>query len=156
MHDFLEEANLESARGTLRGIGLVWGSMLETKFKEYIHVCLNKKGISWRDIKRENNRSFGNTFADLIGGAKVSGMVSPNIARNLDAIRKIRNVCAHQWRLGFNNQQVRDLADDFENLRISYFPDFKKRDDFDLMMRLVYSSACCSIIVFFAEEMARE
>lgn len=77
-------------------------------------------------------------------------MIEPDLSDHLHAIRRIRNVCAHEWRLNYDNQKVKELVDDFEILKSAYNPTFQL-DDFESLIKMVFSQSCCRIIICLAE-----
>ena len=134
---FLAEANAENARGTIRGIGLVWGCMLEEMLGRLLRS---------RQVKPNSN------FDKAIEQAFEIGVVSEVNRQHLHRIRKIRNRCAHEWNLDFGNARVLAVQNCFEGLREAFFPDLNPTDDLETLMKLVYSQACCSLILRFAED----
>jgi len=134
---FLKEANAENERGTLRGIGLVWGAMLE----DMLVRAMEKAGAE--------NTHRG--FKDKIRGAARANIITDQQRDAFYAVKEIRDRCAHDWRLSLENERVRQVLKDFEHLRRNYFADMKQTDDLEMLMRLVYSQACCRLIIDLAE-----
>lgn len=146
VHEFLVEANAENSRGTSRGIGLVWGSMLEAMLIEVVQADLQRQSRGKNSLKCANGRKCGNNFNDWIEGAIHENMIDGTLGPHLHAIRRIRNACAHEWRLNFENPRVSGRKDDFDVLKLSYLPDFQL-GDLASLMQMVFSSACCQIIL---------
>lgn len=152
VHDFLIEANAENARGTSRGIGLVWGSMLEAQLKSFVLAQLKHQGRCEDSLKNKKGQRFGNSFNGWIEAAAFEKMIEPDVGKHLHAIRRIRNACAHQWQLDFRNPEISGLQYDFDILRLAYFPEFLLKDFYSLI-KMVYSAACCRIIMRFTDQM---
>lgn len=134
---FLEEANAENNRGTLRGIGLVWGAMLE----DMLVRAMEKAGVE----------SIPRGFKDKIRDAARAHLITDQQRDALYAVKEIRDRCAHDWRLSLENERVRQVMKDFEHLRRNYFADLQKTDDLEMLMRVVYSQACCQLIIDLAK-----
>jgi hypothetical protein len=158
VRDFICEANAENARSSPRAIGLVWGSMLEKLLRDFLMDQLTKRGLSLSDVRRAPNakrpegRRFAETFFDFIECALQEGVIDRTLSVNLHAIRRIRNACAHEWRLNCGNPKVSDLNESFDVLTEAYFPNFALTD-FERRMQMVYSGSCCCIMTQFAERM---
>ena len=151
VNDFLFEANAEIARGTIRGIGLVWGAMLEKMLKRFINSELKKVGIQKSKLRKSNGHTYNDTFSDWIDLAQNQNLISLAMKNDLDAVREIRNRCAHEWRLDFSNPKVKDLLPRFESLRAKYFPDLILLEDLEFLMKLVYGPVCSLYIICFAD-----
>lgn len=150
VHDFLREANVENARNSPRAIALVWGTMLETMLHTFIECQLKKRGRPPKILRYKCGKKCGTTFQGRIDGALAEEMIDTELSQHLHAIRNIRNACAHEWRLSYDNPKIVDLADDLTLLRSSYFPIFQL-NDFNSLIKMVFSSACSTIIIGLAE-----
>lgn len=155
IHDFLREANAENARNSSRAIGLVWGSMLETMLNSFIEKQLKLQQRGLNSLQYKNGNKCGDTFEGRINGALSEEMIEPALRDHLHAIRRIRNVCAHEWRLNYDNQKVKELAGDFEILKSAYNPTFQL-NDFESLIKMVFSQSCCLIIIYLAELTVKE
>lgn len=154
VHDFLKEANAENARNSPRAIALVWGTMLETMLNTFIEHQLKKQQRQLKSVKYSNGKTCGDSFQGRIDGALAEGIIDEPLSCDLHAIRKIRNACAHEWHLSYDNPKIRDLMVHFNLLKSVYFPEFLL-DDFNSLIQMVFSSACCRIIILLAERCAR-
>ncbi|ARU00384.1 hypothetical protein [Yoonia vestfoldensis] len=132
---FLQEANAENARGTMRGIGLVWGIMLD----DMLVRVMEGQGAS----------SIPSGFKDKITVAAQEDIITTKERDALHAIRHIRDRCAHQWNLSFSNPEVEVVYQHFNALRKEFVSDLKETKDLEELMKLVYSSACCALIIGF-------
>ena len=150
VHEFVKEANLENSRNSSRAIGLVWGSMLEAMFNNFVAVQLKRLGNEELGLTYTNGKKCGDTFDARISGARAQNMIDDSLQTHLRAIKDIRNACAHEWRLNFRNPEVKKLVPKFDTLRDAYFPTFKPRD-LDSLMKIVFSGSCCQIIISLAE-----
>lgn len=155
IHDFLAEANLENARNSPRAIGLVWGSMLERMLEDFIEVQLEQQGRKGESLTYSNGKRCGSNFEARIDGAKAAKMISGDLASHLHAIRRIRNVCAHEWQLNEKNIKVQNLSNDFETLRTAYFSIYLP-NDFASLVKMVFSTSCAQIIIQLAERSTRK
>jgi len=150
VHDFIIEANVENTKNSPRAIALVWGSMVETMLRSFIEQQLKKKDPPQQSLTYRNGKRCGTTFEALIKGACSQEMIDEELGKHLDAIREIRNACAHEWNLSRSNGKIRKLDEHLKLLRSAYFPDFLL-DDFESLIKMVFSSACCRIIIQLAE-----
>jgi hypothetical protein len=155
IHDFLREANAENARNSSRAIGLIWGAMLETMLNFFIEKQLELQQRSLNSLKYKNGNKCGDTFEGRIKGAFSEEMIELDLRNHLDAIRRIRNVCAHEWRLNYDNPKVKELVGDFDILKSAYSPTFQL-DDFESLIKMVFSQSCCRIIICLAERTVPE
>ncbi|WP_392338310.1 DUF4145 domain-containing protein [Loktanella salsilacus] len=155
IHDFLREANAENVRNSSRAIGLVWGAMLETMLNSFIKKQLELQQRDLNSLQYKNGNKCGDTFEGRIKGALSEEMIEPDLRDHLDAIRRIRNVCAHEWRLNYDNPKVKELGGDFDILKSAYSPTFQL-DDFESLIKMVFSQSCCRIIIFLAERTVPE
>jgi hypothetical protein len=150
IHDFLREANAENARNSSRAIGLVWGSMLETMLNSFIEKQLDLQQRDLNSLRYKNGKKCGDTFESRIKGAFSEGIIESDLRDHLEAIRRIRNVCAHEWRLNYDNPKVKELVGDFDILKSAYSPTFRL-DDFESLIKMVFTQSCCRIIICLAE-----
>jgi hypothetical protein len=150
VHDFLREANVENARNSPRAIALVWGTMLETMLNTFIECQLKKQGRQPNILKYNSGKKCGTTFQGRIDGALAEEMIDTELSDHLHAIRSIRNACAHEWHLSYDNPKIGDLVGDFALLNSAYLPIFLL-DDFNSLIKIVFSSACSTIIIGLAE-----
>jgi hypothetical protein len=155
IHDFLREANVENAQNSPRAIGLVWGSMLETMLNSFIENQLKLQKREPNSLQYSNGKKCGDTFEGRINGALSEAMIASDFSDHLHAIRRIQNVCAHEWRLNYDNQKVKKLVDDFAILKSVYNPTFQL-DDFESLIKTVFSQSCCRIIICLAERTVPE
>lgn len=152
VHDFLREANVENARNSPRAIALVWGTMIETMLNTFIECQLKKRARQPNSLRYKSGKKCGTTFQGRIDGALAEEMIDTELSHHLHAIRNIRNACAHEWRLSYDNPKIGDLADDFALLKSAYFPIFQL-NDFNSLIKMVFSSACSTIIIGLAERL---
>jgi hypothetical protein len=150
VNDFIKEAREENARGTLRGIGLVWGTMLEEMLMRYVRSELDKRQHKWSILKRPHGGKYGKTFANVIDLAHDQGFIDADFYHDLTSIRHVRNCCAHEWRLDFSNPAVALLWSDFVGLHTRYFPSLIIEEDLELLMKLVYAPICSLMIIHLA------
>ena len=150
VHDFLAEANIENGRASPRAIGLVWGSMIEIILNRFIDYQLRLQNRAHDSLRYRNGKRCGDKFESRISGAVSEGMIDVDMGNHLHAIRRIRNACAHEWRFNFENPKVKELGDDFITLRTAYDSQFML-EDLESLMRIVFSQACCRIIICLAE-----
>lgn len=136
---FLQEANAENARGTMRGVGLVWGIMLD----DMLVRVMEGQGAS----------SIPSGFKDKVKVAAQEGIITTKERDALHAIRHIRDRCAHQWNLSFSNPEVEAVYQHFNSLRKEFMSDLKETKNLEELMKLVYSSACCSLIIGFTNRL---
>ena len=152
VHNFIVEANAENSRNSSRAIGLIWGSMLETMLNNFIECKLKNLGRTPNDLKLtySNGKECGITFEARINGAFAQKMIDTELKNQLHAIREIRNECAHEWNLSYENPKIEALKDSFSLLKSAYAPTFLF-DDFNSLIKMVFRSACCEIIIYLAE-----
>jgi hypothetical protein len=143
MQAFFDEANQENSRGTMRGIGLVWGSMLEHMLQRTLDLEKQSKVQGAR---------FKGDFFKKIEAAYVRGWVSNEAKVDLHAIREIRNCCGHQWLLNFDNPKVRRILGCFERLQRNYVPMLNFVEDFEHLMTSVYPQSCMGFLILFADK----
>ncbi|MEQ3626407.1 MAG: DUF4145 domain-containing protein [Celeribacter sp.] len=155
VHDFLVEANIENGRASPRAIGLVWGSMIEATLNRFIDHQLRLKNRALDSLRYGNGKKCGDNFESRISGAVSEGMLEVDMSNHLHAIRRIRNACAHEWRLNYENPKVKELDNDFAILRSAYDPKFLL-EDLESLMRIVFSQACCRIIICLTERTVSE
>ena len=155
VHEFIQEANLENARSSPRGSALVWGCMLERMLESLIHFKLELQGRGKNSLQCADGRKCKDDFRSRIDGAVHESMIDPKLGPHLHAIRHIRNVCAHEWELNYDNPKVKKLEADLIFLRSVYFPTFRL-NDWESMIKMVFSSACCQIIIYLAEHAIAE
>lgn len=136
---FLQEANAENARGTMRGIGLVWGIMLDDMLV--------------RLMKGQGASSIPSGFKDKIKLAAQEDIITAEERDALNAIRHIRDRCAHEWDLSFSNRKVEAVYQHLNSLRKMFVSELKETKDLEDLMKLVYSSACSSLIIGFTSRL---
>lgn len=151
VHDFITEANSENAHNSPRAIALVWGSMVDSMLESFIEQQLKKQGRQPNSLRYANGKKCGNTFEARTKGAHSEGMIDDERRDHPDAIREIRNACAHEWNLSYSNEKISKLDGYLKLLRSAYFPIFQL-NDFNSLIKMVFSSACCRIIIQLAEE----
>ncbi len=147
LHEFLAEANLENARGTARGVILVWAAMLETMLGRLLEAFLTDHGESRKFIWEDGQSSFG-TFSGRIKAAFSLGLIDKDEERNCHHIRRIRNFAAHEWKLSVDNPKFRKealpaLKGLFEHFDADYLV---YHEDLDFLIRLSYSGACSFLL----------
>ena len=69
VEDFIVGANAENARGTSRGVALVWGCMLETQLKSFVSAELQRQGRGRNSLKTSKGKSVKDNFNDWIDAA---------------------------------------------------------------------------------------
>ena len=115
----------------------------------FIEHQLKQQG-RWPDsLKYNSGKRCGTTFHGRIDGALAEEMIDAELSYHLHAIRNIRNACAHEWRLSYDNPKIKDLVNDFDLLKSAYFP-ILLLDDFNSLIKMVFSSACSQIIISLA------
>ena len=107
---FLNDLNKESERGAV----LISVSYLEQQLKEIISAFLCEGDVSKR-LLEGFNAPLG-TLAARASAAMSMGLISMREYRELEAIRKIRNQFAHDYRTSFSD---RGIADRCRNLTFS-------------------------------------
>jgi hypothetical protein len=153
VQDFLNEANVENARGTVRGIALVWGAMLEDMLNRFVDSELGTRKLRRADVRRPNLKHYKETFADTIQLALDQDFISENLANDLNSVRKVRNCCAHEWRLDLSNHKVIELLPLFESLRTKYVPGLLTTDDLEVFIKMVFAEVCLLLIIYFADRL---
>ncbi|WP_145975080.1 hypothetical protein [Cereibacter sphaeroides] len=157
--DFIREVNSEVYRKSPRAIGLVWGSMLERMLKTFVKSELARRGRGRHSLRcspkdsTEGPRKSSGTFRDLIAGAHFEGFIDRDLFDHLEAIRAVRNACAHEWKINDSNPAIRELHPHLNLLRNAYVPEFLP-EDFDSMMQLVFGASCCTIMIQLAERIS--
>ncbi len=149
VHNFLVEANLENSGQSARGIGLVWGSMLEVMLTKFAEVELKRLGRGKHSLKCATGAKCSSDFNGWIEGAVNEKFIDCSLGRHLHAVRRIRNSCAHEWQFSFENPRVGELRKDFTILKEAYSPDYLG-EDLELLMKIVFSSSCSVIIIYLA------
>jgi hypothetical protein len=147
INEFIQEANSESARGTSRGICLVWATMVEAALRQELASYHIRHGRKWNDFHMPGGKNYGYSFCDVIEVAAASTMLDATTQRHLHHIRNVRNVCAHQWRLDFSNPEVADLMQTFEALRDDLFPDLIINQDLAYLMKMVLAPAAAMVLL---------
>ncbi|WP_108644610.1 DUF4145 domain-containing protein [Fuscovulum blasticum] len=155
VYGFIREANIENARNSPRAIGLVWGAMIESMLNSFIDNQLSLKGRKTTSLRYRNGNKCGFTFEGRIDGAHSEGMIESDLRDHFHAIRRIRNACAHEWQLSYENPNVKELAADFNILKSAYDPKFQL-DDFESLIKIIFSQSCCQIMIYLAERTASQ
>jgi len=149
--EFINEANLEVARGTIRGIIMVWSCMLELVLGRLIEAFLIDHKTS-KDMIWENSNSSLATFSGRIDMAFCLGLLTKEQHTLCHAVRKIRNEVAHSWNFNFNNKKSIEAA------KILYNSHHKDRyvfsEDPEFLAKLVYSPSCASLIMNIVGKMS--
>jgi hypothetical protein len=144
--EFLREANAENARGTSRGMCLVWTAMVEIALREKLPAYLAERGKKFSDFRKPDGKKYGTGFYDVIEVAEACELINADTARHLHILRDVRNVCAHQWRLDFSNPEVAKLLPKFEVLRDELFPSLIISHDFEFLIRMLVTSTSAKIV----------
>jgi len=155
IHEFLEEANQENARGTVRGVVLVWGAMLNTVARRYLEEYMERSNLTKSRLKKVYGKNIDN-FEGLITVLHKSGLIDDNDRSALDSIRKIRNPCAHRWRLSLDDRDFSaKVLPHFRRLHGRFGFDAVFHEELEYLARMVYSSACAQMAIRLAEMTVR-
>lgn len=141
---FLEEANSETAKGTIRGIVLVWASMLDIMLGRLIEAFLVDNKISKKMIWDSDRSSFY-TFSGRIDIAFALGLIDKKQHENCSHIRRIRNAAAHEWNFNFDNdERVKNAVHKLFESDHSDFYHFQTDPEF--LAKMIYASSCAMLI----------
>ncbi len=153
IHDFLVQANAENARGTPRGIILVWASMVELLLGRLLEAFLVDHSISKSIIWDDAHSSLG-TFSGRSKCCFALGLITREDLSICDHIRTIRNAAAHDWNLDLSNVSFSKKA--IPALQALYNTDHADlynwcNDDLKFMIVHFYSSSCASLALRLVE-----
>ncbi len=152
IHDFLAEANEENARGTVRGVVLVWGAMLDTVLGRYLDEHIKRNGLSKSELKRTYSKDIA-TFGGAIYVAHQLKIIDEGTFNSLESIRQIRNACAHRWRLSLDDPEWMDeIIPHFRQLHAKFWFDQIFRYELEYLARMIYSAACGQIAIQISEK----
>jgi hypothetical protein len=141
IEEFFSEANFENERGTVRGILLVWGAMVENMLD---HFVLAKAEQAYKDEKK---RFHFVSFSRLIEIVNKHALLDAGFIADLKSIKEIRNCAAHEWRLNLENDEVRKIMPHFEHLRVRYFDElWHPSTELLHISRQFYAPACMALI----------
>ena len=141
IEEFFCEANFENERGTVRGILLVWGAMVENMLDNFVLAKAEQA------YKKEKQRLSFISFNRLIEIAEKHALLDSGFIADLNSIKKIRNCAAHEWRLNLENDEVRKIMPHFEDLRVRYFDElWHPSTELLHISRQFYGPACMALI----------
>lgn len=143
---FLLEANAENERGTVRGIVLVWGAMLEATLYKCI-VEASPKPLS-KAIQKLEFRPLG----PKIDEARDLKLVRGEFVDFLKTIKEVRNAVAHNWDISLSNQvfcekvlpNMRKLHTFFPNSVIVF------HEDLEFLAKMVFTPAVANSVMHLA------
>ena len=149
--EFIQEANLESARGTLRGMILVSASMIDEFLGNIIEAFLIDHSIS-RDMIWKDSHGPLSTFSGRSNIAFCLGLINKDELRVCDSIRVIRNVAAHEWKISLDNQEVANKAlPKLKALYDEFYADkFLYKEDLEFLIKLIYVGSCTALAALLA------
>ncbi|MFO1209593.1 MAG: hypothetical protein U1E40_10275 [Amaricoccus sp.] len=152
---FLEQANAEVARGTPRGIILVWSTMIEAMLGRVLESFLVDNAISRKLIWDDAQSSLG-TFSGRSRVCFALGLISRHELTACDKIRAVRNVAAHEWNVDLKNDAFRGKA--IPALKALYNLDHAKlyewnEDDLSFLILHIYAGSCGFLTVRLAERL---
>lgn len=151
--EFFAEANAENARGTVRGVTLVWGALLENTLQRFIETEMGRQGLLKNDLRRRNGGRYRGrwTTQDKIDIAVDYCSLPEEFEVDLHAIRTIRNCIAHEWSLSFENPEVDRIYSLFEDLHLKYVPGLKIDRDLEVLTRMVYAHVCLLWVYYLVD-----
>lgn len=88
----VSEANAENSAGTARGIVLVWGAFLEIVLEDYIESHYHAQAVTSIPAKTRKKMT---TLGGKIGVADGLCLLPQGIKKDLEAVKEIRNIAAH-------------------------------------------------------------
>ena len=123
VEELIKQANTEVARGTPRGIILVWSTMIEAMLGRILESFLVDNAISRKLIWDDAQSSLG-TFSGRSKVCFALGLISRRELTVCDKIRAVRNVAAHEWNVDLKNEAFRAKA--IPALKALYYLDHAK------------------------------
>lgn len=149
---FVLEANKEVSSGTLRGITLVWSSMIERMLGSILEAFLIDHGSSKELIWKTANGPL-TSFSSRSSMAFALGLISSAEFGICEKIRKIRNIVAHEWNISLENMEIRQRI--IGPLRgmydLHHAETFEWIEDIDFLITMIYGASCGAL----AMELAR-
>lgn len=133
--NFLNEANLENATGSLRGQVLVWSSFIEVLVERLIENHLVDHKESRDFLKRPEIN-----FSTKIRLAFSLGLISKQELKTLNNVRDLRNEAAHRWKLDLENGRVRKPLEYLYNTYHSKLYEWIEEPEF--LIRNIYTPSC--------------
>lgn len=130
---FMRDVVVESLRGSIRGMAITWGA-IAVQLLAILLQCEMSRRAQAAQFARAAGHKVPRRFGELIEKVMDTGIITSAHADHLHALRRIRNACAHDVRLGYVNPPFGALRPDFDLLRAFYVPWGKPRGE-DAAMR---------------------
>lgn len=146
---FLVEANRENSRKSVRGVVIVWGSLLDNILDEMLEAEAVRATVAGESVSKPPD-----TLGARIKLALKADLIDHGEADRCHHIRKIRNAAAHEWELTLATEDV------LPSLRALYEVDHSQllvfHEDLEFLIQLVYSASCAMLVVKFIDRLPAE
>ncbi len=155
LEEFINQANAEVARGTPRGIILVWSTMIEALLGRILKSFLVDHSKA-RELIWDDAQSSLGTFSGRSKTCFALGLISRRELTVCDRIRAVRNVAAHEWNVDLKNEAFRVKA--IPALKALYDLDHAKlyvwnENDLSFLILHIYAGSCGFLAVRLAERL---
>ena len=144
INNFIEHANAENTSGTIRGIILVWSSMIESLLGDLLEIYLTEQKFSTQPTQidaREPPKSFSRRSKIC----REYGLISKRDLTICNHMWKIRNLAAHEWDVSLKSSKFAKTA--IPSLQALYNTDHSEshvwdQSDLRRMIQLYYAGSC--------------
>ncbi|MDF1599365.1 hypothetical protein PZ895_06180 [Mesorhizobium sp. YIM 152430] len=155
IYDFIRQANAEVARGTPRGIILVWSAMIEAVLGRILESFLVDHAKS-RELIWDDAQSSLGTFSGRSKVCFALGLITQRELMMCDKIRAVRNLAAHEWNVDLTNKAFRTKA--IPALKALYDADPAQQwvwneNDLEFLVLQVYASSCSFLLFRLAQRL---
>jgi hypothetical protein len=137
----LSEANAENNAGTARGIVLVWGAFLEVVLKDYIESHYRAQDVTSIPAKIRKKMI---TLGGKISVADGLCLLSQDIKKDLEAVKEIRNMAAHNLHFSEFSHIVSEKAQKaYKHLYEKFAScEYHEVEDLLFVVKFVYGTGC--------------
>jgi hypothetical protein len=149
--NIIDQVNKENETGSIRGIILVWSSIIEESLSDIIKNFLIDHTNSDELFKIG---AIFNTFDSKIKTCFSLGLISYSEMKTCQIIQKIRNKVAHQWNVDLENRDFSNsIKDNIKKLYDQYHSERFNWEDKDLlyMTRMFYALSCAMLMMQFLQ-----